>query len=133
MTSMAGESVATIQVAAKQTRFKIQKPDYREVSVSSVYSCYGIQTIERLKLIYNWQLDVQDLDMRIISSEKTAKGKTKIKSKGESAGHEILAGANLKLKGGQRYALLGRNGSGKSSMYRYSTTDFFNTGQLYWI
>ncbi|KAJ2895824.1 ABC transporter [Zalerion maritima] len=95
MTSMADESVATIQVAARQTRFNIQKPDYRE-------------------------LDVQDLDIRILSGEKVAKGsKGKAKAaNGEGNRAELLAGANLKLQGGQRYALLGRNGCGKSTLLK---------------
>jgi hypothetical protein len=41
----------------------------------------------------------------------TAKGKGKAKSDGI----EILANAKLRLKEGQRYALVGRNGTGKSS------------------
>jgi len=44
--------------------------------------------------------------------ETTAK---KSKAKAKSEGTEILVNAKLRLKGGQRYALLGRNGSGKSS------------------
>lgn len=41
--------------------------------------------------------------------------KAKSKSKGE--GIEILNKAKLRLKAGRRYALVGRNGTGKSSEY----------------
>ena len=39
----------------------------------------------------------------------------KPKGKARSEGLEILANANLKLKAGVHYALIGRNGTGKSS------------------
>jgi ATPase subunit of ABC transporter with duplicated ATPase domains len=44
----------------------------------------------------------------------TAKGKGKAKSDGI----EILANAKLRLKEGQRYALVGRNGTGKSTLLK---------------
>jgi len=59
------------------------------------------------------------LNITVKSAEKSAgttKAKGKAKAKGE--GTEILSDAKLKLQAGQRYALLGRNGSGKSSMSR---------------
>jgi ABC-type branched-subunit amino acid transport system ATPase component len=48
-----------------------------------------------------------------VTSGDKPSGKGKAKAKGE--GIEILAGAKLRLKEGQRYALVGRNGTGKSS------------------
>jgi len=62
------------------------------------------------------QLDIDGLGITVTSSEKggaasTAKGK----SKARAEGIEILSGAKLRLKEGQRYALVGRNGTGKSS------------------
>lgn len=58
------------------------------------------------------QLDIQGLDITVTSGGKApAKGKAKAKSEGT----EILTNAKLQLKAGQRYALVGRNGSGKSS------------------
>ncbi|GJN66790.1 hypothetical protein PCL_04329 [Purpureocillium lilacinum] len=94
MTSMAAESVATILCTAKQTRFHIDSPNYRE-------------------------LDIDGLGITVTSSEKggaasTAKGK----SKARAEGIEILSGAKLRLKEGQRYALVGRNGTGKSTLLR---------------
>ena len=48
-----------------------------------------------------------------------AKGKAKAKMKAE--GTELLCDAKLKLQAGQGYALLGRNGSGKSSRFASSS------------
>lgn len=47
----------------------------------------------------------------------TAGGKPGVKPKGKSRaeGLEILNNASLKLKAGIHYALIGRNGTGKSS------------------
>lgn len=42
-------------------------------------------------------------------------GKVKGKARAKTEGTEILCDAKLRLQAGQRYALLGRNGSGKSS------------------
>lgn len=86
---MESESVATILCTSKQTRFNIATPSYRE-------------------------LDVEGLNIVVTSGGHLAakgKGKSKIKSEGT----EILNNAKLRLKAGQRYALLGRNGTGKSS------------------
>lgn len=65
------------------------------------------------------KLDIQGLDITVTSGgAKTgaAKGKSKAKS---SDGLEILTNAKLQLKAGQRYALVGKNGSGKSSEAAY--------------
>jgi ABC-type polysaccharide/polyol phosphate transport system ATPase subunit len=59
------------------------------------------------------QLDIEGLNITVTSGEKTADKKGKGKAKGD--GVEILSDAKLRLKAGQRYALIGRNGSGKSS------------------
>ena len=68
------------------------------------------------------QLDIEGLSITVTSSNAAtssegtpvaAKGRGKGKAKSE--GTEILSGAKLRLKEGQRYALVGRNGSGKSS------------------
>ncbi|KAK4080358.1 hypothetical protein Trihar35433_1463 [Trichoderma harzianum] len=96
MTSMAAESVATILCTAKQTRFNIDSSSYRE-------------------------LDIDGLTIVVTSGEKAEKpekaaGKSKGKSK--SDGLEILSNAKLRLKEGQRYALVGRNGTGKSTLLK---------------
>ncbi|KAI8689969.1 hypothetical protein LRP88_13729 [Fusarium phalaenopsidis] len=88
MTSMASESVATILCNSKQTRFQIT--NYRE-------------------------LDIEGVTITVTSGEKPV-GKGKGKARGE--GIEILAGAKLRLKEGQRYALVGRNGTGKSTLLK---------------
>ncbi|KAK8051285.1 ABC transporter-like protein [Apiospora rasikravindrae] len=92
MTSMESESVATILCTSKQTRFNIATPNYRE-------------------------LDIDGLSIVVTSNaHSTAKGKGK--SKIRSEGTEILSNASLRLKAGQRYALLGRNGTGKSTLLK---------------
>lgn len=48
-------------------------------------------------------------------AEKSEKAAGKSKGKSKSEGLEILSNAKLRLKEGQRYALVGRNGTGKSS------------------
>jgi len=92
MTSIAAESVSTILVSCKQTRFHIESPNYRE-------------------------LDIEGLNITVTSGDgaKPAKGKGKAKA---SEGTEILNNAKLRLKAGSRYALVGRNGSGKSTLLR---------------
>lgn len=61
------------------------------------------------------QLDIEGLNIAVTSGEQAADRKGKGKSKGKGDGVEILSDATLRLKAGQRYALVGRNGSGKSS------------------
>ncbi|KAI4869367.1 P-loop containing nucleoside triphosphate hydrolase protein [Hypoxylon rubiginosum] len=90
MTSMEAESAATILCTSKQTRFNIGSPNYRE-------------------------LDIEGLNITVTSSPRSgAKGKSKAKSEGT----EILNNAKLRLKAGQRYALIGRNGTGKSTLLK---------------
>ncbi|OAA68882.1 ABC transporter-like protein [Cordyceps fumosorosea ARSEF 2679] len=92
MTSMASESVATILCTSKQTRFHIDQANYRE-------------------------LDIDGVNITIVEGSKqgaSAKGK----SKARSQGLEILSGARLRLKEGRRYALIGRNGTGKSTLLK---------------
>ena len=63
------------------------------------------------------QLDVEGLNITVKSAPATTPGKGKARGKGKAKaeGTEILCDAKLRLQAGQRYALLGRNGSGKSS------------------
>ncbi|CAM1511496.1 Fc.00g090090.m01.CDS01 [Cosmosporella sp. VM-42] len=90
-TPMSAESVATILCTSKATRFHIESsPNYRE-------------------------LDIEGLQITVTSGTKPS-GKAKGKAKGE--GIEILANAKLRLKAGQRYALIGRNGTGKSTLLK---------------
>ncbi|TGO50312.1 hypothetical protein BCON_0186g00050 [Botryotinia convoluta] len=85
-----GESATTILCSCKQTRFHIENPVYQE-------------------------LDIEGLNITVTSS-----GKSSVKSKGKSKaeGLEILSNASLKLKAGICYALIGRNGTGKSTLLK---------------
>ncbi|KAI0393468.1 hypothetical protein F5Y17DRAFT_432020, partial [Xylariaceae sp. FL0594] len=94
MTSMEAESASTILCTSKQTRFNIGTPNYRE-------------------------LDIEGLSITVTSGTTGKPGlKRGTKGKARSEGTEILDNATLRLKAGQRYALVGRNGSGKSSESR---------------
>ena len=128
MASTADVSEAAILVSSRQTRFHIQKSDYREVHLRLLLKCIknpqcrGRKLTKKIQKKKKWpQLDVHDLDIRVVSSpgEKGSgsKAKGRAKSKGQGIGPEILCGASLKFKAGRRYALLGRNGAGKSSRF----------------
>lgn len=49
---------------------------------------------------------------------KSTGGKGKAKATKLSEGTEVLSNAKLRLKAGQRYALVGKNGSGKSALLK---------------
>lgn len=59
-------------------------------------------------------MDIAGLNLAIVPSNSASKTK---RTKGKGAGHELelLSNAELRLKTGVHYALLGRNGTGKSS------------------
>ncbi|KAI1499684.1 ABC transporter [Biscogniauxia marginata] len=100
MASMEAESATTILCTSKQTRFNIGTPNYRE-------------------------LDIEGLNIAVASRSAASPG-TKDKGKGKAARGsrrgegttEILSNATLRLKAGARYALVGRNGTGKSTLLR---------------
>ncbi|KAK0111755.1 hypothetical protein ONS95_002090 [Cadophora gregata] len=90
MTSTTAEAATTILVSCKQTRFHIENPVYQE-------------------------LDIEGLNITVTSAGP--KG-AKPKGKARADGLEILANASLKLKAGVHYALIGRNGTGKSTILK---------------
>ncbi|KAI1107752.1 P-loop containing nucleoside triphosphate hydrolase protein [Jackrogersella minutella] len=90
MMSMEAESTATVLCTSKQTRFNIGTPNYRE-------------------------LDIEGLNITVTSGPRPG---PKGKAKANSEGTEILNNAKLRLKAGQRYALIGRNGTGKSTLLK---------------
>ncbi|KAF4631392.1 hypothetical protein G7Y89_g6740 [Cudoniella acicularis] len=63
-----------------------------------------------------WKLDIEGLHITVTSGS----GKSALKGKGKARaeGLEILANASLKLKAGVHYALIGRNGTGKSTLLK---------------
>ncbi|PFH59468.1 hypothetical protein XA68_12277 [Ophiocordyceps unilateralis] len=86
---MTSHSAGTILCTAKQTRFHIASPNYRE-------------------------LDVDGLSITVSSGDASARGKGKARAQGI----EIVTGAHLRLKQGRRYGLVGRNGTGKSTLLK---------------
>ncbi|CAG8943979.1 unnamed protein product [Penicillium salamii] len=68
------------------------------------------------------EIDVEGLNIIVTSSapESTedVKTKTKGKSKAKAAGRELISDAHLRFKAGVHYGLLGRNGTGKSTLLR---------------
>jgi ABC-type glutathione transport system ATPase component len=69
------------------------------------------------------QIDVEGLTIAVTSSQadsvddgdsRAKKSKSKSKSKAEA--RELIVDAHLRLKAGVHYGLIGRNGTGKSSM-----------------
>ncbi|EGE08318.1 ABC ATPase [Trichophyton equinum CBS 127.97] len=72
------------------------------------------------------EIDIQGLDILIASrpsqsqdAESSGAGKGKARKKEKTGlGMEILTGANLRLKAGVHYGLVGRNGTGKSTLLR---------------
>ncbi|KAJ5131505.1 uncharacterized protein N7515_007544 [Penicillium bovifimosum] len=68
------------------------------------------------------EIDVEGLNIIVTSSagstEDASKPKAKGKSKAKPAGRELISDAHLRLKAGVHYGLLGRNGTGKSTLLR---------------
>ncbi|KAJ5162025.1 hypothetical protein N7492_007417 [Penicillium capsulatum] len=67
------------------------------------------------------EIDVEGLGIVVASpgsTEEDPKAKSKAKSKAKAAGRELISDAHLRLKGGIHYGLLGRNGTGKSTLLR---------------
>jgi ABC-type polysaccharide/polyol phosphate transport system ATPase subunit len=61
-------------------------------------------------------LDIEGLNITVTSGVPAySSGARKGKAAATREGTDILSDAKLRLKAGQRYALVGRNGSGKSS------------------
>ncbi|GAO18305.1 hypothetical protein UVI_02033060 [Ustilaginoidea virens] len=93
MTSMVSQSAPTILCTAKQTRFHTDSGNFRE-------------------------LDIAGLQIVATSGRDNRSSAASSKSKARSEGVEILTNARLLLKQGQRYALVGRNGTGKSTLLK---------------
>jgi ATPase subunit of ABC transporter with duplicated ATPase domains len=88
----------TILVRRQQTRFHINEDDVSK------------------------EIDIKDLDVSIVTDNldviDTITTARTSKFKKSSQGLEILTGAELRLKTGVHYALVGRNGTGKSTILR---------------
>jgi ABC-type transport system involved in cytochrome bd biosynthesis fused ATPase/permease subunit len=66
--------------------------------------------------------------LNITVTSGAGKGAAKPKGKARAEGLEILSNANLKLKAGVHYALIGRNGTGKSSELSFHLWPQLTTG-----
>jgi ABC-type glutathione transport system ATPase component len=75
------------------------------------------------------EIDVEGLTIAVTSSSADstddldpanpkAKGKSKSKSKSKAEARELIVDAHLRLKAGVHYGLIGRNGTGKSTLLR---------------
>ncbi|KAJ5614767.1 hypothetical protein N7528_008421 [Penicillium herquei] len=69
------------------------------------------------------EIDVEGLSITVTSAAPDAvddgsKLKAKGKGKAKAAGRELISDGHLRLKGGTHYGLLGRNGTGKSTLLR---------------
>ncbi|KAJ0425832.1 P-loop containing nucleoside triphosphate hydrolase protein [Aspergillus carlsbadensis] len=68
------------------------------------------------------EIDVENLTIAVVSplddAEDLAKAKTKGKSKAKAEARELISDAHLRLKAGTHYGLVGRNGTGKSTLLR---------------
>ncbi|KAJ5378563.1 hypothetical protein N7509_011682 [Penicillium cosmopolitanum] len=69
------------------------------------------------------EVDVEGLGITVASptpesTDDSSKSKLKGKSKAKAQGKELLTDAHLRLKAGIRYGLIGRNGTGKSTLLR---------------
>ncbi|KAG5919414.1 hypothetical protein E4U42_006528 [Claviceps africana] len=93
MASISSAAASTILCTARQTRFHIDSPNYRE-------------------------LDVEGLQILVTSDGMASSTATKSNSRSRGQGLEILSDAKLFLREGRRYALIGRNGTGKSTLLR---------------
>lgn len=99
VTSHTMTSVPTILATCKQTRFHLLDDNpSAEVDVEGLGITVASATSE--------------------STDEGSKTKPKGKSKAKAQGKELLNDAHLRLKAGIRYGLLGRNGTGKSTLLR---------------
>ncbi|KAE8392320.1 P-loop containing nucleoside triphosphate hydrolase protein [Aspergillus alliaceus] len=68
------------------------------------------------------EIDVDGLTIAVASSRDTAEDPSKAKPKGKAKGkpdtRELISDAHLRLKAGVHYGLIGRNGTGKSTLLR---------------
>ncbi|KAL3448669.1 P-loop containing nucleoside triphosphate hydrolase protein [Aspergillus insuetus] len=68
------------------------------------------------------EIDVENLTISVVAplddAEDPAKAKTKGKSKAKAEARELISDAHLRLKAGIHYGLVGRNGTGKSTLLR---------------
>ncbi|KAI9867373.1 MAG: hypothetical protein M1813_008931 [Trichoglossum hirsutum] len=105
--SLSPSEAPTILVSCQQTRFhRLDTPAFSEISWSNQK--------QPMKKIDVHGLTISVTDSGAGGNLSDRKGKAKAKAEGV----EILVGAELRLKPGVCYGLVGRNGSGKSTILR---------------
>ena len=115
------DEATTILVSRKETRFHIQNPVYEEVRLISLpppflpFLCTPYSSPRHPLLTKTSKLDIDGLNITVTSSNSS---QIKAKGKARAEGLEILTNATLKLKAGVQYALIGRNGTGKSTILK---------------
>ncbi|KAL1957473.1 hypothetical protein VTO42DRAFT_5936 [Malbranchea cinnamomea] len=99
---MSRSGLPTIVASCKQTRFHFQ-----EGKGSGDVDIQGLDLIVKSSPV---------VEVESPNSATKEKPKPRVKSKAKSEGTEILSNADLRLRAGVRYGLVGRNGTGKSTL-----------------
>ncbi|KAJ5901603.1 hypothetical protein N7495_002131 [Penicillium taxi] len=87
-----------ILATCKQTRFHLEDKSSSEIDVEGLVIAVTSSTLE--------------------PNEDPTSRKTKSKSKTKAAGQELISDGHLRLKAGVHYGLIGRNGTGKSTLLK---------------
>lgn len=111
--SSAEENEPFIVATCQQTRFHLAQGSSDVCPRAIVVSLIALLLLAKIAIAVS-QVSIKGLNVAIVPSRAASKTK---KSKAKAAVHEleILTNAELKLKPGVHYGLLGRNGTGKSS------------------
>ncbi|KAJ5226429.1 hypothetical protein N7468_007654 [Penicillium chermesinum] len=110
-------SAPTILATCKQTRFHLLD----DAPSSEVRTGQGTHSGWIVILTFA-KIDVEGLSITVTSKPLDPDDASKPKGKGKSkvmlSGQELITDGHLRLKGGIHYGLLGRNGTGKSTLLR---------------
>ncbi|MCJ1267598.1 hypothetical protein MMC22_007483 [Lobaria immixta] len=110
--SSAEENEPFVVATCQQTRFHLAQGSSDVCPYAIVVSLIALLLLAKIAIAVS-QVSIKGLNVAIVPSRAASKTK---KSKAKAAVHEleILTNAELKLKPGVHYGLLGRNGTGKS-------------------
>ena len=113
----------------RRVRRKPLRPSlYRASKLDSILRTLCTRRWASINLPLNSILTSLKLDIEGLNITVTSGGKSGVKPKGKqrAEGLETLGNASLKLKAGVHYALIGRNGTGKSSQCVPMLRSIFN-------